>query len=107
MRMVLFLALVFLPSFGMAAPGADRPPIGSAIGDFELTDLAGKVQRLSSRSDQRIVLIAFIRADCPLAELYGEVSPASIVLEGSTSSAWRVMDSKVPPIWVAMRSRTR
>jgi peroxiredoxin len=68
----LISALVSFTSLGLASASSDRPAIGTMIGDFERTDLSGKLWRLSDWRVRRIVVLAFVRADCPLAELYGD-----------------------------------
>ena len=41
------------------------------IDDFALGDFRGKEHRLSSFADARLVVVAFLGAECPLAKLYG------------------------------------
>ena len=47
------------------------PPIGSSVADFELLDARGLTHRLEDWKDSRLVVLVFIRSDCPVAELYG------------------------------------
>jgi peroxiredoxin len=52
------------------APRPAAPPIGAAVADFELDDGRGNVRHLADWSSSRLVCIVFLRAGCPVAELY-------------------------------------
>jgi len=45
--------------------------IGRTVDDFALRDFRGKSVSLSDFADERLVVIAFLGAECPLAKLYG------------------------------------
>lgn len=61
--MLLFLVMVgFLPG--------DLPPIGSRVDDFELADRHDQIHRLGEWRASRLVVLVFLKPDCPVAELY-------------------------------------
>src|SRR5438477_9929571 len=62
-------ALLVLP---LAGPGADTLPssLGKRIEEFELRDAAGMAHKLSAWADGRVVVVAFLGTECPLARLY-------------------------------------
>jgi peroxiredoxin len=49
----------------------DAAGIGRKIGDFSLRDFYGKVHSLADYADSRLIVVAFLGNDCPLAQLYG------------------------------------
>ncbi|MEX2171229.1 MAG: redoxin domain-containing protein [Pirellulales bacterium] len=61
----------------MAAPSADAaektksPYVGQLVEDFALSDIHGQSCKLSDFSDKRLVVVAFLGTECPLAKLYG------------------------------------
>jgi peroxiredoxin len=57
-------------SVGITESPGGPPPIGAPIADFPLADPRGGVRQLSDWSGGRIVCVAFLRAGCPVAELY-------------------------------------
>ncbi|HEY1066520.1 MAG TPA: redoxin domain-containing protein [Pirellulales bacterium] len=78
-------ALASLVVLGLASPGwtADAPiaiekpavaepagSIGRVIDDFKLSDFQGQEVSLSGLADQRLVVVAFLGVECPLAKLY-------------------------------------
>ena len=69
---VVLLSLFAVGSAGFDVPGVDRPSIGTVVSEFACSDLDGKTRRLADWQDQPILVLAFVRADCPLAELYGD-----------------------------------
>ena len=46
------------------------PPIGTTVADCELRDGRGTVRRLGEWADGRLLVVAFVGAECPVAELY-------------------------------------
>lgn len=55
-----------------AAWGAEQDPlIGRRIDDFKLKDYRGQPHALSDFQDQKLVVVAFLGTECPLAKLYG------------------------------------
>src|SRR5262245_34220388 len=66
MKTKLFIAVV-LSTFGAtAAAAADQ-----GVTDFSLPDFRGKQHQLSEFSNERLVVVAFLGTECPLAKLYG------------------------------------
>ena len=53
-----------LISFGM-------PPVGSMVESFALLDGRGEVHRLEDWQSSRLVVLVFVKADCPVSEMYG------------------------------------
>lgn len=50
--------------------GADQTRIGKQIEEFSLRDYRGKVHSLSEYAESKILVVAFLGNDCPLARLY-------------------------------------
>lgn len=65
-----FLLLVSLLPFQAELARGDQR-IGQQVEDFTLRDFRGKPVSLSDFADQRLVVIAFLGTECPLAKLYG------------------------------------
>ena len=66
------LTVLMLFSAGTGTWAAENEgPVGHKVKPFELRDYRGKAHRLSDFSDQRILVIAFLGTECPLAKLYG------------------------------------
>ena len=64
-----FLAVAVICSLIQASEPAS--PIGQKVEDFQLQDFRGKKLALADLADNRIVVIAFLGTECPLAKLYG------------------------------------
>src|SRR5947208_6612067 len=64
---LLVLSLV-LPS--LAADEA-KSPLGRKIAGFTLQDPRGKEYRLDDFKEQKLVVVAFLGTECPLAKTYG------------------------------------
>ena len=45
---------------------------GAAIIDFDLPDCSGRIRSLSEWDDKPIVVVAFLSADCPVAQEYAQ-----------------------------------
>ena len=54
-----------------AAAGPEQTNLGQSIADFALRDCNGKEIRLADYRDSKLVVVAFLGVDCPLAKLYG------------------------------------
>ena len=65
-------AIFALLLLGIGSPAPGTPPVGTPIGDFALTDISGSVHRLSDWQGRPAVMLVFLGAECPVAELYGE-----------------------------------
>ena len=69
--------LVLAVSFAIVAPvraespPSDNSPIGKEIKGFTLRDCFGKERTLGELQDSRLVVVAFLGTECPLAKLYG------------------------------------
>ncbi len=66
------VAAVALGTF-LAAPCAaadEQPRIGRKIDDFTLDDYRGRARSLSDWADSKVVVVAFMGTECPLANLY-------------------------------------
>jgi peroxiredoxin len=70
-----WLFLVFVVLWGIATPlgtaAAETTPLGKPIDDFSLRDFRGKLTSLSDFRDRKLVVIALLGTECPLARLYG------------------------------------
>ncbi|MHC5545056.1 redoxin domain-containing protein, partial [Singulisphaera rosea] len=55
---------------GVDEPDAGRAEIGTRITDFALTDDRGEVHPLDEWRGSRALVVVFLRAECPVAELY-------------------------------------
>ncbi|REK12311.1 MAG: thiol-disulfide isomerase [Planctomycetota bacterium] len=73
----LLLGLAFSAHTLTATAGEDLPagkadsPIGKKIEAFEARDTDGKLYKLSDFADSKLVVVAFMGTECPLAKLYG------------------------------------
>lgn len=67
-RSVSFLYLPLLLTSLLAPPHA---PTEQRIDEFQLRDARGQLHRLSDWNERKLVVVAFLGADCPLARLYG------------------------------------
>jgi peroxiredoxin/mono/diheme cytochrome c family protein len=52
------------------ALAAETPAVGSAISDFTLRDYRGRERSLGEFADAKVVVVAFLGVECPLAKLY-------------------------------------
>jgi peroxiredoxin len=76
---MLIAGTAFLGGSGLAIGGAARlfagetkqeTRIGRQIADFSLTDYRGQKHALADLADSKLVVVAFIGTECPLAKLY-------------------------------------
>jgi peroxiredoxin/mono/diheme cytochrome c family protein len=67
-RSVSFLYLPLLLTPLLTPPSA---PTEQRIDDFQLRDARGQLHRLSDWKERKLVVVAFLGVDCPLARLYG------------------------------------
>ena len=76
-------------------PVAADTHIGQAVADFALPDHRGKTHSLAELSDKRIVVVVFLGAECPLAQLYAprlaalfrEYEPRGVAFVGIDANA--------------------
>ncbi|MBX3411268.1 MAG: thioredoxin family protein [Pirellulales bacterium] len=68
------LVLVVALMAGLASSGhsetASHARLGKKIDNFELTDAHGKQRSLADLADAKLVIVAFLGTECPLANLY-------------------------------------
>jgi peroxiredoxin len=62
------LAIVLLATSSIAA---EKSPLGKKIDSFTLQDYRGKEHSLKDLKDSKLVVVAFVGTECPLAKLYG------------------------------------
>lgn len=55
-----------------ASDDSKAPLIGQFIEDFSLSDIHGQSHKLSDFADKKLVVVAFLGTECPLAKLYGQ-----------------------------------
>jgi peroxiredoxin len=68
---LLLCVSVFAPAFTRAA-GEDKPsPIGKKVADFTLRDYRGAERSLGEFAKNKLLVLAFVGSECPLAKLYG------------------------------------
>jgi thiol-disulfide isomerase/thioredoxin len=63
-----FVLVGMLPSWAQAG---DKSPIGKKIDNFVGRDYRGKETALTDLADSKLVVVAFLGTECPLAKLYG------------------------------------
>jgi peroxiredoxin len=63
-------AVAILFSVTSSSQAADQP-LGQIIEGFQLQDFRGKEHTLADYRDSKLVVIAFLGTECPLAKLYG------------------------------------
>jgi peroxiredoxin len=69
-RSSMILAIACLWTAG-TAHAADDALLGRSVADFSLRDVHGNVHTLAALADKKLVVLAFLGVDCPLARLYG------------------------------------
>src|SRR5437660_2880749 len=71
MKVLFSLVMVFCPALVFAA-GSEKPsPIGQKVANFKLRDYRGAEQELADFADRKLVVLAFVGTECPVAKLYG------------------------------------
>lgn len=68
-RFLLCLVLALCPILALGSERADL--LGKSLGDFSLQDYRGKEHRLSDLKEAKLVVVAFVGTECPLAKTYG------------------------------------
>src|SRR5262245_59807186 len=56
---------------GSAAPASRAEGVDKRIDDFSLKSHAGREYSLRDFADRKVVVLAFVGTECPLAKLYG------------------------------------
>jgi peroxiredoxin len=71
MRTHWLFACLFVIALGGVATAQEKTPLGKKMADFTLQDFRGKEHALADHKDAKVVVVAFLGVDCPLAKLYG------------------------------------
>ena len=66
----LFALLVWVAVVGVGS-AQEKTPLGRKVADFTLQDYRGKGSSLAEHKDAKLVVVAFLGTECPLAKLYG------------------------------------
>ena len=66
-RLAVFAVILSLA----VAAGAAESPLGRKVEDFQLQDFRGKKHALADYRDSKLVVLAFLGTECPLAKRYG------------------------------------
>src|SRR3990172_10558426 len=69
-RMLTLWVLAIVLASGSLAGGGERSPIGKKIDEFAARDFEGKPVALSDFSQSKLIVVAFLGTECPLAKLY-------------------------------------
>ncbi len=67
---LLLMACCFANGKLLAADDAKLNNVGASIADFSLHDFRGKIHSLKDFDDHKLLVVAFVGNDCPLAKLY-------------------------------------
>ena len=67
-----FLLLLIPILAASPAPAADPAEIGKTVADFKLHDYQGAARTLADFASSKLVVVAFLGADCPLANRYAD-----------------------------------
>jgi peroxiredoxin len=70
MKAIASVVLFLLPSIALGAPEIKPLAIGAKAADFTLRDYRGGERSLPELADQKLVVVAFIGTECPVAKLY-------------------------------------
>ncbi len=70
-RNIFCVALLALPCAGQGLAAESDTPVGRRVEDFSLRDYRGRQHSLSDYKQAKVVVVAFLGTECPLAKLYG------------------------------------
>jgi peroxiredoxin len=71
MKRILHLGVaICLMGSGWAAGSPEQSPIGKPVPEFSLPDWHGNARSLSEFRDSKLVVLAFLGTECPLAKIY-------------------------------------
>ena len=70
LRSTCCVLLLLAQSFVSLSPAAETP-LGRKLDALQLKDYRGRDYSLSDFKDQKLVVVAFLGTECPLAMLYG------------------------------------
>jgi peroxiredoxin len=65
------LTLAWMMMVGVASAAPAESHLGNKVADFTLDNCYGKPVSLSEFADKKLVVVAFLGTECPLAKLYG------------------------------------
>ena len=68
---ILSLTTIAALAFGMSAAAAEPARVGQKIENFSLNDVRGASRSLNDFANSKLVVVAFLGTECPLAKLYG------------------------------------
>ncbi|MCE9532755.1 MAG: redoxin domain-containing protein [Planctomycetes bacterium] len=71
LRYLFSVLVISLLATSLSAAEPSPSPIGTKIDAFALQDYRGKEHALKDFKDARLVVVAFVGTECPLAKLYG------------------------------------
>src|SRR5438309_1222607 len=63
--------LILVPALALAARPDEAAPVGKTVDNFKLRDYRGAERALQELAGDRLVVVAFLGCDCPLAKQYG------------------------------------
>jgi peroxiredoxin len=94
MKAMWCVVLLLVPALALAGNQEKSSPIGKKIDNFKLRDYRGAERALEDFSDRKLVVVAFLGTECPLAKLYGprladlakEFEPKGVALLGIVSN---------------------
>jgi peroxiredoxin len=64
------VVLLLLPTVALASPEIKPVAIGTAVPGFTLRDYRGGERSLAEFADQKLIVVAFVGTECPVAKLY-------------------------------------
>ena len=64
------LGMLATATLWVRAATPEQPRIGRQIEDFTLADYRGRTRKLSDWADAKLIVVAFMGTECPLANLY-------------------------------------
>jgi len=94
LRFAGFIAVTLSLAVGLAA-AADRPAPTRAVEAFSLADIHGKTWSLGEMKDKRVVVVAFVGTECPLAKQYAPRLAKLAADYAGKSVAFFAVDSNV------------
>jgi peroxiredoxin len=71
MKAFLSSLLSLVPVLALASPADKSSPIGKKVEAFKLRDYRGAERSLNDFAERKLIVVAFVGAECPLAKLYG------------------------------------
>jgi peroxiredoxin len=69
---ILSLTTIAALAFGMSAAAAEPARVGQKIENFSLNDVRGASRSLNDFANSKLVVVAFLGTECPLANLYAQ-----------------------------------